>query len=226
MVVRKLKVTGDGSPTFHLPHKNESYHSKNGALTESLHVYIKCGMDYWLAFNGTNSSLDILEIGFGTGLNFLLTSARLKNTNIQVSYDAIEAYPLSLHEIKEFSLSKSFEGYFSSQKLIGLHELSWNTYHEFESNVKIQKIKSKVENFSFRKKYDLVYYDVFAKFSQPELWDRELIQSIASQLNINGIFVTYAAFGELRKTLRKSGMNIERLKGPIGKREITRAIKL
>ncbi|MCY4254123.1 MAG: tRNA (5-methylaminomethyl-2-thiouridine)(34)-methyltransferase MnmD [Flavobacteriaceae bacterium] len=222
---RKLKITADGSPTFYLPHKNESYHSIHGALTESLHVFINSGLEHWLELNPLNSSLDLLEVGFGTGLNFLLTSSRLKNTKRLATYEAIEAYPLSIDEVEKFSLNNSFKDYFSSQELMELHRLPWERVHYFESTMSIKKIKSKVESFSFEKKYDVVYYDVFAKFLQPELWTSELIQLIANQVKKNGVFITYAAFGELRNALSKSNMNIERIKGPRGKREITRAIK-
>ncbi len=222
---RQLKITADGSPTFFLPHKNESYHSKHGALTESLHVYINSGLEYWLKLNPLKSRLELLEIGFGTGLNFLLTSAKLKNMDIEVSYDAIEAYPLSMDEIEKFSLNNSFNSYFSSHELFELHRLPWASFQCFQSTISIQKIKSKVEHFSFEKKYDLVYYDVFAKFLQPELWKLELIQLIANHVKNNGVFITYAAFRELRNALIKSNMNIERINGPRGKREITRAVK-
>ncbi|MCY4161945.1 MAG: tRNA (5-methylaminomethyl-2-thiouridine)(34)-methyltransferase MnmD [Flavobacteriaceae bacterium] len=222
---RKLILTADGSPTFQLSHQSETYHSKNGALTESLHVFIERGMNHWLKLNSWNSTLDILEMGFGTGLNCILTITKLKGNHLEVSYDAIEAYPLSFDEVASFSRNKSFNTHFSSQKLLDLHKLSWNDYHELELNIRVKKIKSKVQNFSFQKKYDLIYYDAFAKFLQPELWTSEFIQSMTSSLNSNGVFITYAAFADLRDALKKSNMKIERLKGPLGKREITRAIK-
>ena len=71
MSLRIIK-TSDGSDTIFNSELNETYHSLNGSINESNIVYIQNGLEYYLNRKEENN-IKILEIGFGTGLNFLLT---------------------------------------------------------------------------------------------------------------------------------------------------------
>ena len=73
--------------------------------------------------------------------------------------------------------------------------------------------------------YDVVYYDAFAPEKQPELWSEEQLARICAGLRRGGILTTYCAKGEVRRSLQRCGLSMERLSGPPGgKREILRGI--
>ena len=226
MAERILKITEDGSPTFYVPKLNESFHSKHGAILESKYVFVDRGFRYWCELNASKSKVDILEIGLGTGLNFLLTAHESKRKDKKLFYQGIDAYPLDSNELMSFAKLISFDHYFTEQQMIDFYQLSWEKWHQFEANIRIQKLNTKVQEFSMKKSYDLIYYDAFGRFAQPELWDEEILVPILNKLNQNGVFVTYAAFGDLRRNLTKMGLKVERLPGAPGKREMTRSAKI
>ena len=92
--------TADGSKTIYNPQVGENYHSRYGALQESEHVFLNAGLKHYLE-NSDATSVSILEVGFGTGLNFLLSADRCTQQNIHLNYVGIEAYPLSAEMIGE-----------------------------------------------------------------------------------------------------------------------------
>ena len=88
------------------------------------------------------------------------------------------------------------------------------------------KRKKKIQNFIFNRQFDIIYYDAFGSRVQPELWSKDLFKPIVDSLNHNGVFVTYSSMGELRRSLIELGMKVEKIDGPIGKREMIRGIKM
>ena len=87
----QIIATSDGSNTLFHESLDETYHSVHGAMGESLHVYINNGLK---RVSPNLNLINILEIGFGTGLNALLSiDHQAPDTNI--NYYSIEAFPLS-----------------------------------------------------------------------------------------------------------------------------------
>ena len=89
----------------------------------------------------------------------------------------------------------------------------------------IQKLKADFQTFSTSKKFDVVFYDAFSPASQPELWEQPLLEKIYNLMNPEGMLTTYCAKGAFKRTLKTIGFEVESLPGPVGKREITRALK-
>ncbi|MGY8988125.1 MAG: hypothetical protein ACKVG7_06165 [Flavobacteriales bacterium] len=85
---KELIITKDGSHSLFVPELNENYHSVHGAIEEALHVFIKNGIH-----SHPKQNINILEIGFGTGLNTLLTLENKKE--VTVNYTTLEPYPVS-----------------------------------------------------------------------------------------------------------------------------------
>ena len=100
-----LVLTEDGSCTFFLPEINEHYHSIHGAISESKHVFIEAGLNHKIK---DNNSLNILEVGLGTGLNAALTLFEAESKKIKINYYAVEPYPLSAEDIKQLNYSDVF----------------------------------------------------------------------------------------------------------------------
>ena len=87
-----LFETKDGSSSLLHTELNETYHSTHGALQESVYVFIDRG--FTEALNQGKKQISILEIGFGTGLNALLTLLEAQRIQVNVAYETLEAYPL------------------------------------------------------------------------------------------------------------------------------------
>jgi tRNA U34 5-methylaminomethyl-2-thiouridine-forming methyltransferase MnmC len=215
-------ITEDGSHTLFVPELNEHYHSTHGAINESMHVFINAGLHKALE---VKQKINILEIGFGTGLNALLTFDDVKQKDYFVNYTSFETYPLEEEIFSKLNYPDLISGNVKDV-FLQMHKAPWNIEFQVAENFILNKIKDKIENFSEKsEKYDLVYFDAFAPDVQKELWTEELFNKIFNVMNPGGILVTYSAKGTVKRALKSAGFELENLPGPMGKREITRAVK-
>lgn len=220
---RKIITTADGSKTIHIEDWNEQYHSKHGAIQEAQHVFIKEGLQHYNAKN-KSTSVDILEIGFGTGLNAFLTLLEADNIKSKINYVGVEAYPVSMDDINQLNyvelISADNETVFNK-----LHTVSWGKEHEITSKFKLQKRQQFFSEIKDNNAFDLIYFDAFGARVQPELWSKSIFETMYKALKPNGVLVTYAAIGEVKRNMKALGFMVERLKGPPGKRHMLRATK-
>ncbi|MBN2682369.1 MAG: tRNA (5-methylaminomethyl-2-thiouridine)(34)-methyltransferase MnmD [Bacteroidales bacterium] len=215
----ELIFTEDGSHTLFVPELNEHFHSIHGAIQESLHVFIEAGLK-----SISNSKIKILEIGFGTGLNALLTLHYGSNNNLNIEYHSVEFYPISLNKIEQLNYTDFFPlRYIELFRL--MHICAWNSLVEIEENFSLKKINASFIDFTANDKYDLIYFDAFGPDKQPEMWSEKLMQKLFDCLNESGILTTYSAKGQVKRNLKNAGFEIELIPGPPGKREMIRAIK-
>lgn len=218
---RQLHQTDDGSFTLAINGGSETYHSRRGALSESQHVYVDMG---FRAIVGSANAVRVLEVGFGTGLNALLTlrTVLVDYPTARVKYTALEPRPLHIHEVSALN-------YFAENEckwLEGFHTVAYKGGYapipQFELACKQVTLAAFICEESA---FDLVYYDAFAPATQPELWNKAAFARIANVLRSGGAFVTYCAKGQVRRDLESVGFQAERLDGPPGKREMLRAWK-
>lgn len=214
---RTLIVTDDGSNSLFIEEMGETYHSRHGAVQESLHVYIKNGLSFV-----EKEEIAILEFGFGTGLNALLTQEYAQEKQVNIQYETIEAYPLQKDEYELLNYNDLVK---SSVPFIRFHEIPWNVKESLTERFSILKHHTTIESFTTEKKFDIIYFDVFGYDYQPELWSEEILNKAHRFLNPNGLFVTYACKGIVNKSLKSLGFEIHKLAGPPGKREMTLAVK-
>ncbi|MDT8412309.1 MAG: tRNA (5-methylaminomethyl-2-thiouridine)(34)-methyltransferase MnmD [Vicingaceae bacterium] len=218
----ELKKTADGSHTLFIPELNETYHSIHGAIQESQHVFIKNGLHYF----GDKKTIHILEIGFGTGLNALLTLLAIENSSQIVNYVSLEKFPLSNELIQQLNYPTQLKIDTAQTALFNqLHTCQWNTPTPISNNFDLLKIEEDLADFQTTTTFDLIYFDAFAPEKQAELWTDVIFSKIYSLLNTGGILVTYCAKGVVKRTLKSVGFQLETLPGPPGKREMIRAIK-
>ena len=218
---KEFIVTEDGSHTIYLPEMNEHYHSVHGAVEESLHIYIGEGL-----LQTTSRTINILEIGFGTGLNAYLTFCIATQLNLTINYTALEKFPLDKPEYSQLNYPRNvFPEYSDIFEL--MHQSDWNSGINISDNFVLKKIEVDLLTFRFNKtpEFDLVYYDAFAPSKQPEMWSDEILQTVALSVKLDGIFVTYCAKGTVRRALNSAGFMMERIPGPTGKKEILRGKK-
>jgi tRNA U34 5-methylaminomethyl-2-thiouridine-forming methyltransferase MnmC len=212
----EIQLTADGSHTLFVPEMDEHYHSVNGAVQESYHVFIRAGLQQL-----RKEKVRILEIGFGTGLNAFLT---LLNTDIPTAYYTVESDPLPLEMIRLLNYAKvccpEKEGLFPA-----LHTAAWDTPVRITRLFTLYKILGDGNTCALPENIDLVYFDAFAPDKQPEMWNREIFGRLYESMTEGGILTTYCAKGSVRRMMQEAGYSVERIPGPLGKREMLRAVK-
>ena len=218
--MNRLIITSDGSHTIYVPELNEHYHSIHGAVQESSFIFISSGYDKCEA-----NPLRIFEVGFGTGLNALLTALRCQQGTREVYYTSIEKYPLDDNIIGSLN-HHSFGGEAGKELSCLIHEAPWDEWVNISTNFNLRKIMGDLTTGPIFGKYDLIYFDAFGPDKQPEMWTTEVFSFIASMTEENGILVTYSAKGEVKRKLKTSGFEVTLLPGPPGKRQIIRAVKI
>lgn len=219
----ELYKTKDGSHSLKSSRFGESYHSINGAIQESQIVFIDAGLKYICQ---QNSALNILEIGFGTGLNALMTFLETTvNENLLVDYTGIEAYPIDTETAAKLNYCEKLGISEQQQIFMQMHRIQAERIalnRQFTFTKKIELFEDVLLDTAC---YDLIYFDAFAPAAQPHLWQEALLQKMYDCLKKGGVLTTYCAKGVVKRCLKSVGFKIEALPGPIGKREITRAIK-
>lgn len=214
--------TKDNSFTLYSPQLNETYHSRHGALQESLHVFIKNGLHYFLT-QKQSSEINILEIGFGTGLNTLLTYLEAEKIGINIDYSAIEPHCLDIGIISALKYTEALQ--LNPQQSQFFQYLHGNKKAQC-THFSFDLFEDKFLNYTTEKRFDIIYFDAFAPEKNPELWTNEVFLKCKSLLNENGILVTYCAKGEVKRTIKRCGLKLETLAGPPGKREMIRAVNI
>jgi len=221
---RNILPTEDGSHTVYSAKFDSLYHSSHGAIQESKHVFIENGLRYYFDTNKT-SDIKVLEYGFGTGLNALLSLDFSVKYNATIEYTGLEAYPLSEDEAKRLNYLEEVGLMHLEQEFLLMHKKDIIKDLEMTKNFKFTKLKIKFEEFEKIECFDIIYYDIFGAEVQPDLWLRPQLDKVISHLNDNGILITYGAKGSFKRALKSLDMEIQSLPGPPGKREITRATK-
>lgn len=213
--------TQDGSHTLLSHQFGVSYHSKYGAVQESNHVFVNAGLRARMLLD--NQPLRVLEYGFGTGLNALLTYQIAEEKKRAIYYEGLEAYPVSEAFIKQLNYPQQVG--VPDEAFFKLHEVSWNEPHQISPYFSFQKAHAFFQDKNYEANFDVIYFDAFAPSAQGELWEQPLLEKAYLALRSKGHFVTYCAKGAVKRTLKSLGFKLEALPGPPGKREMTRCIK-
>ncbi|MFZ2906443.1 MAG: tRNA (5-methylaminomethyl-2-thiouridine)(34)-methyltransferase MnmD [Cyclobacteriaceae bacterium] len=220
MSLLKLIITRDGSLSLLNTVLNETYHSVHGAVQESNHVFIEKGLHVAAA---KNTSLKILEIGFGTGLNALLTLQHAQVSQRTIDYTSLEAFPVPEEIWSALNYTQTPE---SKDLFEKLHRAGWNDKTVILPNFYLQKLHTTLQQTELNLNYfDLVYFDAFAPNKQPEMWELPMLQKVTNAMKPGGLFVTYCAKGQLKRDLKSLNLLVETLQGPPGKREMISASK-
>ncbi|MCG8311494.1 MAG: tRNA (5-methylaminomethyl-2-thiouridine)(34)-methyltransferase MnmD [Cytophagales bacterium] len=224
MSKRKFLITADGSHTLFIPELDETYHSVHGAIQESRYVFIDQGLDFFVRLKCVKS-IKVFEVGFGTGLNALLAALYSNDRQVKVSYQSIEAFPLTEKEIIQLNYPTLIDHKSSGALFQKIHHGLWETWNDISAYFRLSKINKKIQDFD-PGKCDVCFYDAFAPSKQPDMWKKDVLAKICKALTDNGVFITYCAKGQLKRDLKALGFEVESLKGPPGKKEMVRAIKI
>ena len=218
----QLIISEDGSHTLFLPHLNETYHSTRGAIAESKYVFIDAGLKN---LPEDNREIIVLEIGFGTGLNALLTLIYALEKNIRISYHTLEPFPLPEKIFMQLNYIDLLQRQDLKKAFVAMHQSKSSDSLAINDFFQFARQQQRLEDFQFENlNADIVYYDAFAPSKQAEVWHIENLRKVKSLLNENGILVTYCANGQFKRDLKEAGFRVEVLQGPLGKKEMTRGL--
>lgn len=219
---RRLLVTKDGSKTIEIPELELTYHSRHGALQESIHVFVEAGLRYFK----DRSKIEVFEMGFGSGLNALLALEFSMKTGIAISYEGFEKYPVeaSLYNAMDYPKLLEDPSLETSYKM--LHECEWNEVHTITDQFRFLKRIADIHIDSPKMNADCIFFDAFAPSAQPELWTKLIFSKLYDSMKSNSILVTYCSKSSVQRAMKEVGFEIEKLPGPKWKREMIRAKKL
>lgn len=218
---RRIVRTADGSLTLQLPAWQEQYHSLHGAVQEAFHVFIHRGLH---SLPGREISL--LELGFGTGLNALITYLEARQRDLAVRYTGLEAYPVTQSEWEALDYGSLFPEPEAPEVFQALHQAPWEVETAISDTFLLHKRCMDFRDLRQSEAFDLVYFDAFGARVQPELWTEAVFASVFAAVRPGGCLVTYAAKGSVRRAMQAVGFEVERLPGPPGKREMLRAWRI
>ena len=228
---RKIILTEDGSHTVSIPEMNVTYHSIHGAIQESQHVYIEAGLKF-LVSSSAPQQINIFEIGFGTGLNILLTFIEAEKRKVKIYYETVETFPLTEEEVKQLNYCQHLNRDDLQTIFQKFHSCEWGKEIQLSPSFYFKKKNSSLLNlpvrqtgFELLKHFELIYFDAFDPKVQPELWTKRFFDKIFSILSPDGILVTYSSKGDVRRAMLASGFSVEKIPGAKGKREMIRAAK-
>lgn len=216
----KLIVTADGSHTIFVPQLNEHYHSVNGAINESKHVYINAGLK---EIHSSINPINILEAGMGTGLNVFLTFLESTYSHKYINYYAIDNSPLDKQIVKQLNYVELLKAQSFQDEFNLIHFSLPDSEVELSKKFTFKKFHGNIADVCFESKFHLVYFDMFAPSVQPGAWTEIIFKKLYETMIEDGILVTYCAKGSVKRALKNSGFFVEALQGATGKREMIRA---
>ena len=229
---REIVITADGSHSIRVPELSQTYHSMHGALQESTHVYIEAGLRYAMTATGGTDPLYVFELGFGTGLNALLTAIEAERQQRLVHYETIDAFPLAAAESGELNFCRQLQRTDLNPLFEQLHYGQWDLESSLTPYFSFQKHGLSLADWLEDKLWaprgrgiDIVYFDAFAPEAQPELWTAEVFSALYTLMAPGGVLVTYCSKTVVRRAVEASGLRVYKIPGPRGKREMLRAIK-
>jgi tRNA U34 5-methylaminomethyl-2-thiouridine-forming methyltransferase MnmC len=218
----QIILTSDGSHSLLNTALNETYHSHHGALQESLHVFIRNGLEHFYE-KSHPQTIRIFEVGFGTGLNALLSMQFAAIRKVDIEYISIEAFPLQKDVWSRLNYAQSLNAAEQFQKL---HEAQWHDWQNMDVNFRLKKLNITLQEITLDQQFDVIYFDAFAPNKQPEMWELPMLEKVVNALAPEGVFVTYCAKGQLKRDLKSLGLQVETLAGPPGKKEMVRGLKI
>ena len=218
---REIAVTADGSHTISIPEMGVTYHSTHGAIQESTHVFIEAGLIPLIGEENTKP-VKIFEIGFGTGLNALLSWQTAKKYNKPVSFTSIEPYPIRPEIAVKLNYGKLLS---MEEAFTGLHTCSWNQENQMDELFSLTKMKTSLIDLSIQGSFNCIYFDAFSPSAQPELWSQPVFEKLFTLLQPGGLLLTYCSKSIVRHAMTAAGFTVKKIPGPWGKREMVRAYK-
>jgi len=219
----EVVLTGDGSRTLRLP-GGEGYKSLAGALTEARYVYLEASgaADRLRA----GSSTRVLEIGFGTGLLFLVTAALAEETGATLEYVGIEGAPPAPELLAQLDYAALLapsplpEALLEWRRTLGAAPAAGR--HDLKlGSTRLSLLVGDARQVEVEGEFHAVYHDAFSPRTNPRLWEPDFLSALAARLLPGGRLVSFTVAGSVRRALIAAGLEVsKRPSPPGGKREV------
>lgn len=187
---------------------------------ESDHIFIRSGLNSLLA----QSNISVFEMGFGSGLNALLTFIATENTHSTIYYETVEQYPVNAAIAATLNYTDVLDRPALQPLFINMHSLPWNEPANISANFILHKRMGNIVNINLTGSFDIIYFDAFDPIAQPALWTTAIFKKLFTVLRPGGMLLTYCSKSIVRRNMKESGFSVQKIPGPPGKREIVRAI--
>ena len=167
-------------------------------------------------------------MGFGTGLNAFLAFSYCYQNGISLTYRGIEKYPLNAQSVNKLNYSQLLDMSKDQEECFrSLHEHRFFKQEDQQDQIKANMILTvgDIMEFESSQTFDVVFFDAFGPGTQPEMWSESVMVKMYQLLGSGGVLTTFCAQGQFRRNLLSAGFQVEKIPGPPGKREMTRATK-
>lgn len=222
---KEIIVTTDGSHSIFIPEMGVTYHSSHGAIQESMHVFIEAGLRYVSAGFHQADALTVFEMGFGTGLNALLTLIEVEKARQKIYYETIELHPLQANIFTTLNYCERLQRPDLAPLFKLMHECAWDAIIQITPYFSFKKTQTNLANFSASQFFNIIYFDAFAPDVQRDLWTTAVFKKLFLLMNTNAVLTTYCSKSIVRKAMAEAGLKVEKIAGPPHKREMVRATK-
>jgi len=225
----KQVATADGSQTLYSERYAQTFHSDKGAITESNHVFL--GLSGVAERLSQQQATSVLEVGFGTGLNFFLTADEALSHKTKLHYLALEQNLLSADIVKTLEYQQELKhkellaAYLAFRNSLEAKPTGKQVFSYEEVTLELFLGEATVQTFpdGF---FDAVYQDAFSPEANAELWSFSFLTKLFLALKPTGILTTYSVKGDIRRLLASIGFEVKKVKGPPnGKKEVLKAVK-
>ncbi len=214
----ELQETSTGEYTIYIPSMDETYHSRNGAISESKHVFIQEGLER------TEGNVEVLEVGMGTGLNVFLAAQFALAQKRKIKLYTMEPFPVPDSLLQQINYGKELK---DEQLFSQIHACNWEEDVRIDDYFVLHKTTQKLEYINLdNNRFDVIFFDAFAPKKQSELWTKDIFEKLYKSTKTNGILTTYSAAGQLKRDLKSVGYTLYHPAGANGKREMTVAEKV
>lgn len=222
--------TEDGSATLFSEAYAQTFHSSKGALQEARHVFLEASGVAAKLTRGEKAR--VLEVGFGTGLNFFVSADAALKTGAELRYTALERDLLSVDIVAGLGYEASLEhpdivtAYLTFREALPKRVPAGVYMWRFEG-VGLELLIGEATEQRFRDAtYNAVYQDAFSPDANPELWTESFFAELYRTLKPGAVLVSYSVKGEVRRRLQRLGFTVQKRPGPPGgKREMLVAVK-
>lgn len=202
---------------------DDPYYSLIGGLEETRHVFIG-GNDLMQRFT---QPLHIAELGFGTGLNLLVTWAAWAATpnRAPLQFTSFEAFPMAKSDMAD-ALVAFPEIAENAATLLSVWSRNAGRV-ELADGLTLNVIigDARLTLPAWEGRVDAWFLDGFSPAKNPQLWEPALLKSVGAHTVPDGTASTYSAAGHVRQSLTDAGFAVSRVQGFGTKRHMTVARK-
>lgn len=217
--VPRILLTADGSQTLYSDTYYQSYQSIYGALCQARWVFLEAG--------GVSRRLHarqptrVLEIGFGTGLNAMLTLDLALATGCPLDFVSLERDLLPAQTFRALGHGRWLEHPEVAESL-GKAIEQRRSGVQFAPQITFELALGDATTIDLpRTAFDVIYLDAFSPDANPELWAADFLARLHAALVRGGVLATYSVKGTVRRALESVGFDVAKRPGPPGKAEIT-----